>query len=359
MQDSATSTRAAMDVEADSSKGIGTVYFHIGTIKTGSTSLQKLSYENRQVLLENDIDYIQFEPPRLDLPRWANADCLLQDEIDENFVSDHLKASSASNILISEEGLMGRPHVWQHDVFRAYRRVIIIYLRNSVDLVASWSSENSLPYNYLQKSHASGFGVVPVEEGLAQWAQFYGAMLSHLGDAFSSDPSLEVIIRPFSPTNSKGLSLAEEFFQGFGLPAEVVQKTFSDKNQSMTNVGHSRKYCDAAFLLSQLVEEYDVPFLYGTNFVEEIVGKLKSGDDRKVIKTLSDSEISTIQEKLLGPVKSLIEVHNAPETITEMPKEYGTQRPAYRPIDPVEIRTLFLEAVLVRFRRSAQKSLNK
>ena len=332
---------------------VKTVYFHIGSIKTGSTLLQKLSYEKRNVLLTHDVDYIQFEPPRLDLPRWANADALMEEKIDVNLISSRLEASTASKILISEEGLLPRPHVWQHKIFRNYRRVIVLFLRNSVELVASWASENSLPYNYLQKVHASGQGTVSVRDGLKLWTRTYSAMLINLCKALEQDPSLEIIILPFPKANSIEESLVSAFFQGLGLSKEVVAEHFGDHVDDIANVGRTRKYCDASHLLTQLAEEYEIPFIYSKRFVDEIESKLESGDNRKVIETLSDDEMKSIHDMLIAPAYQLIEKYGAPERISNMPEIFGSQRDTYSKIDPDELRKLFLEAIVERFRRSA------
>jgi hypothetical protein len=73
---------------------VDTVYFHIGSIKTGSTAIQKFCFENRAALLAAGIDYTQFQPPQLHLPRWANADCFLMPEIDADLVRGKISASS-------------------------------------------------------------------------------------------------------------------------------------------------------------------------------------------------------------------------------------------------------------------------
>lgn len=88
-----------------------TIFFHVGSIKTGSTGLQKFCYGNRQALIEKDLDFIQFEPARLDLPRWANADYLLKSSVDSAELPKKLARSPASRILISDEALMPRPHI--------------------------------------------------------------------------------------------------------------------------------------------------------------------------------------------------------------------------------------------------------
>ena len=39
---------------------MGELILHIGTRKTGTTALQKFFYDNREALLRNGVDYVQF-----------------------------------------------------------------------------------------------------------------------------------------------------------------------------------------------------------------------------------------------------------------------------------------------------------
>ena len=58
-----------------------TIYFHIGTVKTGSTLIQKMLWENRSILKKFDVNYFDLIPPKLDYPRYANAEFLLDKKI--------------------------------------------------------------------------------------------------------------------------------------------------------------------------------------------------------------------------------------------------------------------------------------
>src|SRR5579871_1098747 len=205
-----------------------TVYFHIGSMKTGSIALQKFCYLNRDALLGAGVDYIQFQRPQLELPRWSNGFFLLQNDFDADAVNKKIEESSAKSILISEEGMISKPLIWQNPVFRKMRRVIILYLRNSVELVASWASENSLPYNFSQTEHSSGRGVVSVDEGLDTWTKEYRGILFRAYLAFKDDPELEVIVRPFPPDNPKKENLVQGFLKLLGIPDSIAMTLARD-----------------------------------------------------------------------------------------------------------------------------------
>lgn len=321
-----------------------TVYFHIGSVKTGTTMLQKFCYEKRENLLGVGVDYIEFEPPRLDLPRWANADYILNAEFDAEFVRDKMAVSSARSILISEEGIMSRPDIWQHPVFSSMRRVIILYMRNSIELVASWASENSLPYNFNQDYHSSGRGVVSIDEGMDIWSFAYRKMLTQLSLAFDDDPGIEVRIRPFPVVGRD--NLLQDFLQQLDIPTNVALGLAETNDTEVINEGRSRRYCDAAYLMSQLAIQYDVGQLYNTSFVDRVCARLRSGDPRKVIHTLSGIEKLFVKNRLTSAVQTLMDRYGQIEQIHAIPLQPIDQTGPYVRIDQQELTQLFLEAVV-------------
>lgn len=49
------------------------IYFHIGTVKTGTSHIQKTLHMNREVFARHDLLYPCIVDPQLHLPRYANA----------------------------------------------------------------------------------------------------------------------------------------------------------------------------------------------------------------------------------------------------------------------------------------------
>lgn len=326
-----------------------TVFFHIGSIKTGSTGLQKFCYLNRDNLLAHDIDYIQFSPPQLHLPRWANADCLMPVDFDAEFIEQEIGKSKASRILISEEGLMSRPNVWQHPIFQGMRRVIVVYLRNSVELVASWASENALPYNFRQVEHSSGRGTIPIDKGIGVFSNEYRGMLLRLFSAISSDSDLEVVIQPFPPRSDSGESLIMGFLKILGVNAAEASELSSGFADEIVNQGQTRKFCDASCMLSDLVCEYGIEHLFNHGFVTEIEKRLQSGDKRRVMATLSKPEMKFIQTRLATPVEGLVADWGAPEDLSDLPKEYNRGGEPYALIDRTELKDILMQYLIEKF----------
>lgn len=321
------------------------IVFHVGSIKTGTTSIQKFCYDNHALLLSHDVDYIQFEPPQLHLPRWANADALLRPNHDANSIATIIDNSPASTILVSEEGLMGRSDVWNHEMFKGHQRKIVLYLRNSVELVASWASENSLPYNFRQKEAASGRGVVSIEEGIGVWSKAYRGLLFRFLEGVSANPELEVVIRPF-PVVQPGGNLVTDFLQAIGLNTETARYVASSVNTDPINEGKTRKYCDVSYFLSVLAKDHGLSHLYHRSMVDDISEKILSGDDRRVIDTISKLEMTFIANRLSTISKDLVSRLKAPGSILSMPKPYTEIRPPLKDVSLRELQYLFFNYVL-------------
>lgn len=328
-----------------------TIYFHIGSMKTGSTGIQKFLYENREQLLQANLDYVQFQPPQLHLPRWANADFLLNPEFDAEYVADTIERSPASKIVISEEGLISRPWVWQHPAFSRYNRKIILYLRNSVELVASWAAENSLPYNFRQTSHASGRGVVSIDEGIGIWTNAYRGMLFGLASAFSADPEPDIRIRKF-PTEDN-IYLIDDFLCQLDMTQDEIAQASNGQTNEIVNEGKDRKYCDIAYFVSQLAIEYGLESHYSRKLVDFIYNRTRSGDMRKVINSISNLEKHYITNRISTALAEFTDHYSATDGISTIPIAPPQSRGPYSRIDQHELRTIFLEEVI----RSLDKNL--
>jgi hypothetical protein len=129
-----------------------TICFHIGTVKTGSTYLQKTLWENKAALQEAGLCYLEVTPPRFHLPRYANAD-FLDDPSLHSTARKLIEEADCARILISEEGLFGRPQTMMLPVFDGFQKEVIIYVRRPAELIASWAAEHASPYNALFQSH--------------------------------------------------------------------------------------------------------------------------------------------------------------------------------------------------------------
>lgn len=344
------------------------IIFHVGTIKTGTTYIQKFLFDNKRQLSSLGVDYILFSPLRLDLPRYANADYIIDNDFNAHRVKKLIGASPCRHIIISEEGLMGRPDCIMNEAFAAYKRTAIMYVRPPVELVASWAAENSLPWNFVRdlRKFSDGLGVVDVAEGLKYCCNIYGLMINSFLNKIEADAKLNLVVRPYEAGQLMNGSIIVDLFHAIGLGDNLdgllqIVENYDARTapgefklpaawESAINESRSRKYCDVSAKTARLVQRCALEEIYGEEVYSEalvdfVVERCTSGDDRKVIETLSDVDMEAIvgtlepyyQKLCLTGYKDKVDLQSL------LPDIYGNGREAYRPVDDAEIKSAVIE----------------
>lgn len=334
------------------------IIFHVGTIKTASSYIQQFLFDNKERLSALDVDYILFSPPRVDLPRYANADLIIGNDFDVQHVTNLISASPCRHIIISEEGLMGRPESMKSQAFAAYRRTAIMYVRPPVDLVAAWAAENSRPYNFRyiavpEEASSEGEGVLAVTEGnptsmgtcssIGYCCLTYGQMIDGFLNAIEADEKLEFVIRPYEHDQFVSGNILVDFFDAIGLGNKLeagLLQIIEDYDVKRANESWSRKYCDVSAKTARLVEKFALEEIYGEALVDFVFERCASGDDRKVIETLSDAEMETIFGSLEPYYRRLrLKGYQREVDLQAMlPDIHGKGRRPYQPVDDEEIK---------------------
>lgn len=319
------------------------LFFHVGTVKTGSTFIQKFLFDNRRLLHDIDVDYILMSPPRLDLPRYANADFILEHAFDEGVARAEIKQSRCKNILISEEGLAARPDVLTHAAFDSFDRTVILYIRAPVDLIASWAGETSLPYNFWQKKHASMDGITSVERRIPKLQFEYHATLTNLLNALDARPDIRLCIRPYMRDRFVNGGIIDDFFAALGISvSDAMRAAVEGARFTVVNEGKTRKYCDIAAAVAEEVERCGAVDQYTYNLVDYVYAACRSGDDRRVIDTLSDEEMQRICAGLMPIYDRLrsrgLDFHAFDRAM--LPMNFGSNRAPYQGVDADEVRSL-------------------
>jgi hypothetical protein len=339
------------------------IIFHAGTIKTASTYIQKFLFECKDQLSVFDIDYILLSPPRLDLPRYANADFIIDNNFDVQHVKDMIRTSSCRHIIISEEGLMGRRKSISSEAFAACKRTAIIYIRPPVDLVAAWAAENSNPYNFdyiriAQGLDGEGQGVLAVSEvnptamgarsGIGYCCFTYAAIIDGFLNAVEADEELEFIIRSYGHHEFLNGNILVDFFDSVGLGDKLDDGLLSIIQNYDTrpfNESSSRKYCDVSAKTARLIQKFAMEEIFGEALVDFVFDRCASGDDRTVIETLSDTEMETIVGSLQTSYQRLSSkgYKSAVGFESMLPAIHGNGRRSYQPVDDDEVKHAVIE----------------
>jgi hypothetical protein len=323
---------------------VRTIYFHIGTVKTGSTFIQKFCHENAEYLAANDIAYPHVTPPALELPRFANS-AFLWDERSYRSARSLFEAVPESRILISEEGLMGNPGLMNLPVFDGFNKKVILYIRPPAELVTAWAAEKCKPYNASVAVGQDQPGLFSFEKALYQMFHDYIICMDRVKSVLADMSKEDVIVHPFYRSQFKNGSLLLDFLSVFGLSVPFYES-------APFNKAHSRKYCDVSYMVWRCLFDLNLLDFYNVHLVERIYLECQSGDDRPAIETLTDEAIEDISNGLED-----IEIHfssrylqGKPLFAQRLPKTYGTPRHPYEPPDWTEVRRLTRLAVNGRIR---------
>lgn len=221
---------------------MGELILHIGTRKTGTTSLQKFFSDNRDALAGNGVDYVQFTP-QLDgtTGTYLNGDflkkyCLAmasQGEV-SSLVTDfednyrHLTDALQGNkrVLLSDEGFAAVKHsfnhreIWFEEFWRELAHIIkelgpskttfIIYLRRQDEyIISSWKER--IKGGYTDKT---------IREYLCRqntnYEMDYKTRLDAIRESFGS--SAKIIVRSFNQIPSSSDGIYRDFCETLEIP---------------------------------------------------------------------------------------------------------------------------------------------
>lgn len=308
---------------------------HIGSPKTGTTSIQEILNENRDDLQSHGIiypvDHIEASGSML---RQVNGAILMPQYFDDQRLRSlfHSWFSLGPHVLLSDEVLFLDRNCESLKQLRndSVGVAIICYLRDAASYTTSiWAELNRFENGT----------VVSDFEGFLKQNTYMRSILALL-DLIYDRPEFEFYARPY-PGLTTDYDVVADFLSVLG-----VNLGIDARSTSRTNVSLTRKEAD----IRQLQLQHAWPVADGLNSirVSEICREIASGDDRSVVETIPDEVIEGLCKAhtlflnhtlTLGGVQNYDFAHSFPEC-------FGKERPAYLPISPHEyekIRALLME----------------
>jgi hypothetical protein len=328
-----------------SHKGIGpSGFIHIGPVRTGSTYIQKMFFQNAAVFERFGVSYPFVFPPALELPRYTNA----------TFMWDHSRDDEAKRqlqtlpkFLISEEAIFFQPWTLRHAAFDGLRTKLVLYVRRPADLILSWVAESAKPYNAVVKSLPDVHGPLSVTDGIAILSRYYEeGIWRFISFAAGAHGDLDVEVRILDRDSFVDNDLLSDFLYCLGLDAKAVRADPEFSDLGIINEGGSRKFCDISHATWVALGSPNDLTTYNLSLVEEIVSRYKGGDHRPIIETVGDDVIDAITQRFAFFENFLSDVFldGVPVFKNRYPPIYGTHREPYRPIDGREIEALVEKA---------------
>lgn len=277
-----------------------TLVFHVGTVKTGSTLIQKTLWENRELLRQFDTCYLDISTPQLSLPRYTNADFLLNSAppLSDEKISSHLAQITASRAIISDEALWARWHLTNQSYFDNYEKIVVIYIRKPVDVIAAWSAEYAKPYNHWQKDSSSGNGLIPVQKAISVCTKEYALIFRNFFQSIENFKPDKIIVRPYERSRFPQKNIVHDFFNILDIDSNdfIGRRGYIPSNT--INKSPSKKYLDVAYQTLKYLESKNQQNLYCNNIVDFVYENISTGDERHIIDTIDVNCINDIVKEL-------------------------------------------------------------
>ncbi len=323
------------------------LFLHAGTVKTGTTYLQKTFYENRDLFREYGITYLPVDEFNLSLPRYANAKFLYEADPSDD-IRTLIKSAAISDLLVSEEGIFGNVEHLRNPIFQGLPKKIIIYLRPTAELLCAWAAEFCQPYNVVTfpndaSFHPTGRKILPFDIALEVASHEHAISVGRFMNIVDEVGTENILIRPYERASFVEGNLLADFLTCLGLDTADIFADPKFCDPSSTNISQNRKFCDisrAVWLrLGRPIDLIDFNF----DLVSSITENCASGDSRPAIETITDNQIDWFTGRFahFDEYISKTFLNGAPLFKNKYPSCYGIDRPLYAPIEETELARLF------------------
>jgi hypothetical protein len=315
-------------------------YIHVGPVKTGSTYIQKVFFQNSAVFERFGIVYPYVFPSSADGARFTNAP-FLWDRSRDDEAKRQLQA--LRKFLISEEAIFFQPWNLRHPAFEGLQTKVVLYVRQPAELILSWAAECAKPYNAVIQSLPDVHGPLPITTAIDVLSKSYEeAAWRFISYATGARDDLDAIVRVFDRASFIENDLLSDFLYCLGLDAKIVRSDPEFSDPGVTNESGSRKFCDVSYATWVALGRPTNMETYNLSLVEEIVSKYSGGDNRRIIETVGDDVIETITQRFAFLENFLSDrfLGGIPIFKNRYPPSYGKLREPYRPISQREIDVL-------------------
>lgn len=309
---------------------------HAGTVKTGSTFLQSNFFKNKDSLRRMGVDYPECSKKSLAIERFTNRDFLdLPTDAIESYIDDVIK-DGCKYILLSEEGFWGDSSWMSNELLSRFEKIVVLYVRNPVELISSWVTERSKPYNADMNFNTDFSELLSFEHGLELLAIDYVEIFQKFLHKIKDSDNVRLVLRPYGSHlfSNHGIildllgSVSPEFF---GI--DLLSYGYKD-HENLANKSVSRKYSDISAYLYYKLKDTGHVELYCPELVDYVYVNCKSGDERPSVMTLTKEQIDSISRITLPVSKQLMRIE--PELKNVLLKKINVCND-YCPIDDVEI----------------------
>ena len=250
------------------------IYIHIGSGKTGTTSLQKYLYENNTNYLSKN-NYIYPEPYQdIINGQYKNAGCIIEKLLNSENINDILiqykNLYPKKNIILSDEAFI---HMYEQNkiIFDQLKKInsnlnvtLVIYYRRIIEfMAANWSQKNKerlCDYqlgikNYESKNHK--LAKISLEKSLENFNKYHSNAINILNQIkeLSYCKNIGIILKPYSKEQLLNNNIQDDFLKEIGIKIENKNTNKNSYNRgNQINKSVTREMSDLLFLRNKIFE---------------------------------------------------------------------------------------------------------
>jgi hypothetical protein len=297
-----------------------TVYFHIGTPKTGTSTIQRFFFENRDIMRsQHDINY-----PLIDdhsFRQITNGKFIHKPELYTTFFQA-LADSKCSRILFSEEMIFLQDHLdfFKHVELKKYDVKVIVYIRNAADYLTSLWGE-------MYKIRNMNPDMFEIEQYLL--SNPYENDLLRLFELGKIVDNNNIILKPYEKDIFKETPLIEDFLSIFFINNSSDFKTIENENNSL-----SRNQCEVV----KMLKRYRKSLKYLPKEVDLLCAKV-TVDKLKIIESVNDELIQIVCDKYKIIEQNLSKTFCNTDNIftSAYPSCFKRKRPKYKGLSIMDL----------------------
>lgn len=222
-----------------------TIYLHIGSGKTGTTSIQQMLVDNQENLENNNYLYL-IDSPNISHSNIVNWGVTMKEDISKSFsiLKNELLSSSCNNMIISSENMMGLNIEYLNMIKKIFGNQvtvkIIAYVRNQIE---------HLPTHFLQKQKDPlPYPGYNINSFFNKFKNIFGNepnfIMNHWAKVFGKE---NIIVRVYDKEILVNKNVCEDFAKALNIDPFIISFDYFQNDSLIPETSYFIAYLDQTF----------------------------------------------------------------------------------------------------------------